>query len=232
LDPERQDDLVSLNIQNPESVDFGLAREERTRKPSIVSAPLLALFSVESGGGVETGSAEDEDGICRSSLGTRCPSRPANDRWARMLIHYHPQRLTSPTKSNPKPNPKPQNPQPTNSVPPPPLQSPPSAHLIIFPRLGLSDSVLAQLHLTHSASVEFLRQFWMTYLSTPTRSGVRKKELASLAASLKRALERMEAVRTFAVKEGGEGVGETVGGVLSSVRGAIDKALGLWERGE
>jgi hypothetical protein len=36
LDPERQDDLVSLNIQNPESVDFGLAREERTQKQSIV----------------------------------------------------------------------------------------------------------------------------------------------------------------------------------------------------
>jgi hypothetical protein len=45
-------------------------------------------------------------------------------------------------------------------------------------------------------------------------------------------LERMEAVRGFAVKEGGEGVGEIVGGVLVSVRGAIDKALGLWERGE
>ena len=30
---------------------------------------------------------------------------------------------------------------------------------------GLPDSVLSQLHLTHSSSVEFLRQFWLTYLS-------------------------------------------------------------------
>ena len=98
--------------------------------------------------------------------------------------------------------------------------------------LGLTDAVLSQVHLTHSASVEFLRQFWITYLSTSTRSSARKKELASLVASLKRAVERMEAVRAFAVKEGGEIAGETVRGVLLSVKGSVDKAVALWERGD
>jgi len=42
----------------------------------------------------------------------------------------------------------------------------------------------------------------------------------------------MEAVRAFAVKEGGEGAGETVRGVLSSVKASIDKAIALWERGK
>jgi type IV secretory pathway TraG/TraD family ATPase VirD4 len=99
-------------------------------------------------------------------------------------------------------------------------------------QLGLTDSVLSQLHLTHSAAVEFLRQFWITYLSSPSRSSARKKELGSLAASLKRGLERMEAVQAYAVKEGGEETGKTVRGVLSSVKGSIDKALRLWERGQ
>ena len=49
---------------------------------------------------------------------------------------------------------------------------------------------------------------------------------------MKRAVERMEAVRAFAVKEDGEGAGETVRGILLSVKASIDKAVALWERGE
>jgi hypothetical protein len=68
----------------------------------------------------------------------------------------------------------------------------------------------------------------LTYLST-NKTSARKKELESLAQSLKRSLERMEAVRVFAVKEGGDDMGIRVSEVLTSVTGSIRKALGLWE---
>ena len=98
-------------------------------------------------------------------------------------------------------------------------------HLII----GLSDSVSSQLHLTHSAAVEFLRQFWLTYLSS-AKSPAKKKELEGLAQSLKRTQERMEAVRTHAVKEGGDAMGKRVLEVLRSVAGSVKKAIRLWEK--
>ena len=97
--------------------------------------------------------------------------------------------------------------------------------------LGFSDTVISQVDLTHSSSLEFLRQFWLTYLS-PRRAGARKRELDSLAQSLKRCLERMEAVRRAAVSEGDDTVGNKVMGVLANVRISIRKALALWEKGE
>lgn len=94
---------------------------------------------------------------------------------------------------------------------------------------GVSDSVLSQLYLTHSASVEFLRQFWITYLSS-SKSNLKKKELDALAQSLRRTQERMEAARTYAIKEGGEAVGKNVSQALQSVAASIKKAISLWER--
>jgi hypothetical protein len=75
--------------------------------------------------------------------------------------------------------------------------------------------------------VEFLRQFWLTYLSTK-KSTKKKTELESLTQSLQRTLDRMDAVRVFAVKEGGEILGERVTEVLASAAGSIRKAIGLW----
>jgi len=95
---------------------------------------------------------------------------------------------------------------------------------------GLPDSVLSQLHLTHSSSVEFLRQFWLTYLST-ARSSAKKKELESLAQSLKRTQDRMEAVRLHAVTEGGETMGARVTELLAGISSSVQKAIRLWERG-
>src|ERR1700737_3474469 len=89
---------------------------------------------------------------------------------------------------------------------------------------GFPDSVLSQLHLTHSTSVEFLRQFWLTYLSA--KSPAKKKELDSLGQSLKRTQERMDAVRVYAVKEGGEAMGRRVTEVLGSISGSVNKAVG------
>lgn len=40
----------------------------------------------------------------------------------------------------------------------------------------------------------------------------------------------MEAVRTYAVKEGGDIMGNRVTEVLTSVAGSIRKAIGLWEK--
>jgi division protein CdvB (Snf7/Vps24/ESCRT-III family) len=77
--------------------------------------------------------------------------------------------------------------------------------------------------------VEFLRQFWLTYLS-PTKSPAKKKELEGLAQSLKRTQERMETVRVYAVKEGGDAMGRRVLEVLGSVAGSVKKAIRLWER--
>jgi hypothetical protein len=90
--------------------------------------------------------------------------------------------------------------------------------------------VLSQLHLTHSSSVEFLRQFWLTYLSN-TKSSAKRKELESLGQSLKRTLERIDAVRLYAIKEGGETMGKKVKQVLASVSESVTKAVGLWEKG-
>jgi hypothetical protein len=90
--------------------------------------------------------------------------------------------------------------------------------------------VLSQLHLTHSASVEFLRQFWLSYFSSPNNSTIKKKELETLTQSLKRTLDRMEAVRMYAVKEGGDIMGNRVAEILASVAGSIRKAIGLWEK--
>ena len=53
--------------------------------------------------------------------------------------------------------------------------------------------------------------------------------MESLAQSLKRTLERMKAVRTFAFKEGGEDMGKRVQEVLKSVSRSVRKALELWE---
>ena len=89
--------------------------------------------------------------------------------------------------------------------------------------------MLSQLHLTHSASVEFLRQFWLSYFS-PNNSTIKKKELETLTQSLKRTLDRMEAVRMYAIKEGGDIMGNRVTEVLASVAGSIRKAIGLWEK--
>jgi hypothetical protein len=74
--------------------------------------------------------------------------------------------------------------------------------------------------------VEFLRQFWLTYLS-PTKSPAKKKELETLVQSLRRTLERMEAVRTYAVKEGGDLMGERVNEVLAGAKRSVKKAIGL-----
>jgi hypothetical protein len=94
---------------------------------------------------------------------------------------------------------------------------------------GLPDSILSLLYLTHSASVEFLRQFWISYLSS-TKSNAKKKELDNLAQSLRRTQERMEAVRSHTVKEGGEKEGKKVMQALQSVSSSIKKAISLWER--
>ena|SRR5438046_2768352 len=91
---------------------------------------------------------------------------------------------------------------------------------------GLSESVLSQVHLTHSASVEFLRQFWLTYLSSD-KSAIKKKELETLAQSLKRTLDRIEAVRKYAVTEGGDVLGVRVTLILASVTESIKKAVGI-----
>jgi len=96
---------------------------------------------------------------------------------------------------------------------------------------GFSDTIISQVDLTHSSSLEFLRQFWLTYLS-PRKTSARKKELEGLAQSLKRSLERMEAVRISATKEVDDTVGHKVMDVLANVRVSIRKALSLWEKGE
>ena len=68
------------------------------------------------------------------------------------------------------------------------------------------------------------------YLSNPNNSTTKKKELETLTQSLKRALDRMDAVRIYAVKEGGDIMGKRVTEVLASVAGSIRKAIGLWEK--
>jgi hypothetical protein len=78
--------------------------------------------------------------------------------------------------------------------------------------------------------VEFLRQFWLTYLSS-AKSSAKKKELESLALSLKRTQDRMEAVRVYAVKEGGETMGARVTEVLGNISSSVQNAVGLWEGG-
>jgi hypothetical protein len=77
--------------------------------------------------------------------------------------------------------------------------------------------------------VEFLRQFWINYLS-PSPTQTKRKELESLVQSLKRTQERMDAVRTYAVTSGGEGMGQRVLDALGSVAGSISKAISLWEK--
>ena len=96
-------------------------------------------------------------------------------------------------------------------------------------RWYLKQKILSQLHLTHSASIEFLRQFWLSYLGR-RNSNANRQELEALAQSLRRTLERVKAVRVFAVKEGGEGMGRRVQEVLKSVSASVRRALELWER--
>ena len=55
--------------------------------------------------------------------------------------------------------------------------------------------------------------------------------MESLAQSLKRTLERMKAVRMYAVKEGGEDMGRRVQEVLKSGQESVRKAIELWEKG-
>ena len=93
---------------------------------------------------------------------------------------------------------------------------------------NMNDSVYSQIHLTHSTSLEFLRQFWLSYLST-SKPSIKQKELDSLCQSLKRTLERMEALRQFAIKESGPETGNKVMQILSAVRSSAEKAIALWE---
>jgi hypothetical protein len=69
----------------------------------------------------------------------------------------------------------------------------------------------------------------LTYLS-PTKSPAKKKELETLIQSLRRTLERMEAVRTYALKEGGDLMGKRVSEVLASAKKTVKKAIGLLEK--
>ena len=39
LEPERPDDYVTLNVRNPEGVDFGFSTSTSTPKPTIVFHP-------------------------------------------------------------------------------------------------------------------------------------------------------------------------------------------------
>lgn len=96
--------------------------------------------------------------------------------------------------------------------------------------VGLPDSVSSQLHLTHSAAVEFLRQFWMADLSSKKSPAAKKKQLDNLIQSLKRTQERMEAVRAFAVKQGGEAMEMKVSKALRNVSKSIKRVISLWEK--
>ena len=66
------------------------------------------------------------------------------------------------------------------------------------PGSHLNDAILDRLALTHATTTEFLHYFWSTFLSgDPSRA----EEIASLAETLKRALQRIEAVATDAESE-------------------------------
>jgi len=69
----------------------------------------------------------------------------------------------------------------------------------------------------------------LTYLS-PSKSAAHRKELEGLAQSLRRTLERIEAVRAFAVKEGGDADGTKVTEVLAGVARSVKKAISISER--
>ena len=68
----------------------------------------------------------------------------------------------------------------------------------ITPKTPLSTTTYDQLTLTHATTLEFLRQFWSAFLSGDP---ARVSELASLAESLSRALDRIEAVAQTAEDE-------------------------------
>ena len=69
---------------------------------------------------------------------------------------------------------------------------------LIAPKSGLSVEILDRLALTHATTIEFLHYFWSTFLSgDPSRA----EEIASLAITLDRANQRIEAVATDAESE-------------------------------
>ena len=93
--------------------------------------------------------------------------------------------------------------------------------------LGLSDSALSQLYLVHSTAVEFLRQFWLTYLSK-TANSTRRNDLDSLAESLQNTLDRLVAVGNFAASEGGEEMGVRAKEILIGINASVTKAISLY----
>ena len=83
----------------------------------------------------------------------------------------------------------------------------------------------------HSTAVEFLRQFWLTYLSTTTKSSVKRKDLETLTKSLQNTLDRLAAVKKFATTEGGEEMGLRAADALRSINISVNKAMAMYNSG-
>ena len=73
LQPDRQEVHVSLNITNPESVDFGWARSSQTPRPTIVPINAVRGLRIESFGSFEESSTESPNRARRSSFRTQFP---------------------------------------------------------------------------------------------------------------------------------------------------------------
>jgi len=73
LQPDRPDAHVTLNITNPESVDFGWSRSSQTPRRTIVPANAVRGLKLESCGSFEESSTESPHRASRSSFRIQFP---------------------------------------------------------------------------------------------------------------------------------------------------------------